>query len=137
MIDMAALIGPKGAPGVDVTFRMFPRRGAERWLLETRFRHPWHLETWPQANRRARTIYHVARLLGGTGAQFPSRRISLRVVKGSPYDLFRARFDALGVFLGTPGPNRKFIRERRRQVLVHQSGDQPKDLSIPGMRRQP
>lgn len=106
---MTALIGPKGAPGADVTFRIFPRRGAERWLLETRFRRPWHLETWPQASRRARIIYRVARLLGVAGAQLPSRRISLRVVKGSPYDLFSARFDALGVFLGTPGPNRKFV----------------------------
>lgn len=109
MIDLAPLIGPADAGGQTVAFRVFPGRGCERWLLDASYRRPWHLETWPQANLRARIIYRVARLLGGLGFRFPSRRIMLTVADGSPYQKFRERFDALGVFLGTPGPNRKFV----------------------------
>lgn len=109
MIDLTALIGPSGAPSYDLTFRVFPRLGPERWLLEVHYRRPLHLETWPQANRRARIIYRVARILGAFGLHLPSRQIVLRIAQGSPYDIYRQRFDALAVFLGTAGPNRKFV----------------------------
>lgn len=108
-MDLSALIGPKGAPGYEVKFRVFPRRGTERWMLETRFRRPWHLETWPLANRRARAIYRVAWLFGAVGIHLPSRKISLMVGHESLYQRLRSQFKALGVFLGTPGPNRKLI----------------------------
>lgn len=109
MIDLPLLFGPRGAPGQIITFRLFPRRARERWLLETRFRRPWHLETWPQASRRARTIYRIAQLLGALGIHLPSRRMTLSISNGSLYAILRARYEALGIFLGTPGPNRKVV----------------------------
>lgn len=109
MIDLPSLFGPRGAPGQSTNFRLFPRRGRDRWLLETRFRRPWHLETWPQASRRARIIYRVAQLLGTLGIHLPSRRVTVSISNGSLYAVLRARFEALGVFLGTPGPNRKVV----------------------------
>jgi len=109
MIKLPALFGPEDAPGQSATFRLFPRRGRDRWLLETRFRRPWHLETWPQASRRARIIYRVAQLLGMLGIQLPSRRVTVSISNGSLYAALRARFEALGIFLGTPGPNRKVV----------------------------
>ena len=109
MIDLTPLLGPQNATGQKTSFRVFPRHGGERWLLDTKYRKPWHLETWPQANLRARVIYRAARLLGYLGIQLPSRRTSLIVADGSLYQRLRSRFDTLGVFLGTPGPNRKFV----------------------------
>lgn len=109
MIDLPSLFGPRGAPGQRATFRLFPRYGRERWLLETRFRRPWQLETWPQASCRAQIIYRVAQLLGALGIHLPSRRVTVSISNGSLYAVLRARFDALGVFLGTPGPNRKVV----------------------------
>jgi hypothetical protein len=67
------------------------------------------LETWPQASRRARIIYHAAQLLGTLGIHLPSRRVTVSISNGSLYALLRARFEALGIFLGTPGPNRKVV----------------------------
>lgn len=109
MIDLPSLFGTRDAPGESTTFRLFPRRGRDRWLLETRFRRPWYLETWPQASRRARIVYCAAQLLGTLGLHLPSRRVTVSISKGSLYAVLRARFEALGVFLGTPGPNRKFV----------------------------
>ena len=109
MIKLPALFGPEDAPGQSATFRLFPRRGRDRWLLETRFRRAWHLETWPQANRRARVIYRAAQVLGAFGVHLPSRRVTVSISNGSLYAALRARIEALGIFLGTPGPNRKFV----------------------------
>lgn len=109
MIDSPALFGRQGAPGQTTTFRVFPRQSPYRWLLETRFRRPWHLETWPQANRRARIIYRAAQLLGAFGLHLPSQQVTVSITNDSLYALLSARFEALGVFLGTPGPNRKIV----------------------------
>lgn len=109
MIDSPALFGRQCAPGQTTTFRVFPRQSPYRWLLETRFRRPWHLETWPQANRRARIIYRAARLLGAFGLHLPSQQVTVSITNDSLYALLSARFEALGVFLGTPGPNRKIV----------------------------
>ncbi len=109
MIDLPSLFGPWGAPGQLTTFRLFPRRARDRWLLETRFRRPWHLETWPQASQRARIIYRAAQILGALGIHLPSRRVTVSISNGSLYAVLRARFEALGIFLGTPGPNRKVV----------------------------
>lgn len=109
MIDSPALFGRQGAPGQTTTFRVFPRQAPYRWLLETRFRRPWHLETWPQANRRARIIYRAAQLLGAFGLHLPSQQVTVSITNDSLYALLSAQFEALGVFLGTPGPNRKVV----------------------------
>lgn len=109
MIDLAPLFGPQTAAGQTATFRVFPRNGTERWLLDVRYRRPWHLETWPQANLRARMIYRAAWLLALVGLHLPSRRLTLTIADCSLYAQLYARFEALGVFLGTPGPNRKFV----------------------------
>jgi len=109
MIDFAPLFGPQTAAGQTATFRVFPRSGTERWLLEAHYRRPWHLETWPQANLRARMIYRAAWLLALVGLHLPSRRLTLTIADSSLYSQLYARFGALGVFLGTPGPNRKFV----------------------------
>jgi hypothetical protein len=124
MIRTPALFGPEDAPGQTVGFRLFPHRGPERWLLEDSYRRPWHLETWPQANRRARLIYRAARLIGALGLHLPSRRLSVMVANGSLYAQLRARFDALGVFLGTSGPNRKI-------VVFAQDGDKAWFIKVP------
>jgi hypothetical protein len=109
MIDLEPLFGSQELPGQDVEFRVFPRTGTERWMLETKFSRPWHLETWPRANFRAHAIYLTARIMGVFRLQLPSRRITVTIASNSAYAVFRERFDALGVFLGTPGPNRKFV----------------------------
>jgi len=121
MIKLHALFGPEDAPGQSGTFRLFPRRGRDRWLLETRFRRPWHLETWPQASHRARIIYCVAQLLGMLGIQLPSRRVTVSISNGSLYASLRVRFEALGIFLGTQGPNRKvviFAKDKDRSWFI-------------------
>jgi hypothetical protein len=100
---------------------LFPRRSRDRWLLETRFWRPWHLETWPQSSRRARIIYRAVQLLGVLGLQLPSRRVTVKISNGSLYAALREQFEALGIFLGTPGPNRKvvvFARNRDRSWFI-------------------
>lgn len=109
MIDLTPLLGPPDAPGTAIEFRLFPRSGRERWLLEASYQRPWHLETWPRANLRAQLIYSAARLLGIVGLHLPSRCLTLNVARGSAYDSLRSKFDTLAVFLGTPGLNRKFV----------------------------
>lgn len=109
MIDLSPLIGTRGGPGTVIKFRVFPGSGRERWLLEARYRRPWHLETWPRTNWRAKAIYEAARILGLLGLHLPSRYVTLKVAHGSIYDQLRTKFDVLAVFLGTPGPNRKFV----------------------------
>lgn len=109
MIDLTPLMGPQDGAGTLVTFRVFSSNGRERWLLEDRYRRPWHLETWPRANVRAHAIYYAARLLGMVRIHLPSKRIVLNVTRGSVYDKFRIKFDKLSVFLGTPGLDRKFV----------------------------
>lgn len=109
MIDVPTLFGFQRGPGQFVSFRLFPRSERARWLLETRFRRPWHLETWPQANRRARVIYRAARLLGMLGVHLPYRSVKIYIANDSLYAALRGQFKALGVFLGTPGPNRKVV----------------------------
>ena len=109
MIDLAPLIGPPDELGVYIAFRVFPKKGRERWLLELRYWRPWHLETWPRANLRAHGIYAAARFLGFAGIHLPFRRVTLSVARGSAYDEFRQSFDKLSVFLGTPGLNQKFV----------------------------
>lgn len=110
MIDLSPLFGPADAVGAQpFDFRVFPKTGAERWLLETTQRRPWHLKTWPRANRRARLIYRVAWGLGALGLHLPFRVETYTVAPRSAYTQLRERFDRLGIFLGTPGPNRKIV----------------------------
>ncbi len=110
MIDMEALFGaPDETEGEKVSFRVFPRRGPARWLLERRYKRPWHLKTWPRANFRARLIFRTAWAISYLGLHLPSRRIDITVAPNSPYAELRRNYNHLGIFLGTPGPNRKII----------------------------
>jgi thiamine kinase-like enzyme len=54
-------------------------------------------------------IYRIAWMLGAFGLYLPSRVARFDVVPGSTYTQLRDEFDRLGIFLGTPGPNRKFV----------------------------
>lgn len=110
MIDLSPLFGPEDTDGtLPCTFRIFPKVGAGRWMLETTQRRPWHLKTWPRANLRARVIYRVAWVLGVFGIYLPSRLETYSVDQGSAYAQIREAYDHLGIFLGTPGPNRKIV----------------------------
>jgi hypothetical protein len=123
MNDFASFFGAADVSGAqhEVEFRAFPRQGEPRWLVEARFRRPWYLKTWPRANRRARLIYRCVWALSLLGLPIASRRIVVPVTSGSPYDLLRKNFARLGIFLGTPGPNRKivvFAERKDRSVFV-------------------
>jgi len=110
MIDLSHLLGPADAPDVAFcTFRVFPKAGSERWMLEADQRRPWHLKTWPRANLRARMIFRMAWVLGALGLHLPSRIETYPVAPGSAYAQLQAEFERLGIFLGTPGPNRKIV----------------------------
>ena len=110
MINLSPLFGnQKVDDASSFDFRVFPKSGPERWMLEARHRRPWHLKTWPRANLRARVINRVAWAMGHFGLHMPSRMETLSVVDGSTYGQLRQEFDHLGIFLGTPGPNRKIV----------------------------
>lgn len=110
MINFEPLFGPQSTTNGDkVTFRVFPRKGPGRWMLDTCYRKPWHLKTWPRANARARMINRLVWALSWFGLHLPSQRISLTIADGSPYAQLRHEFDCIGIFLGTPGPNRKIV----------------------------
>lgn len=110
MIDTTPLFGSAQAPGSQsLPFRVFSPNGAARWLLDTGQSRPWHLKTWPRANLRARIIHRAAWTLGSIGLHLPHRVTSYSVAPESAYAQLRAGFDRLGVFLGTPGPNRKIV----------------------------
>lgn len=112
MIDLSPLfgIGPQDDNlHDDVAFRVFPKSGPPRWLLEARFRAPWHLKTWPRANLRARLIHRAAWTMARFGMHLPSRVERFSVDATSVYRTLGSEFDNLGIFLGTPGPNRKFV----------------------------
>lgn len=110
MIDLSPLFGdPKAGDASSFDFRVFPKSGPPRWMLEARHGKPWHLKTWPRANLRARVINRVAWAMGHFGLHMPSRMETLPVVAGSTYGQLRQEFDHLGIFLGTPGPNRKIV----------------------------
>lgn len=110
MIDLDVLFGAEGADDAQaLSFRVFPKRGKARWMLETSECRPWHLKTWPRANLRARLIFRVAWAMSYLGLHLPSRRVDIMVAPGSPYAELRRHYSHLGVFLGTPGPNRKIV----------------------------
>ncbi|MCU4653758.1 aminoglycoside phosphotransferase family protein [Roseibacterium sp. SDUM158016] len=110
MIDLSPLFGRENTPGAEhLAFRVFPKTGTERWMLDATERFPWHLKTWPRANMRARWIYRAAWALGFLGLHLPSRVLSFPIAANSPYAQLRTEFDRLGIFLGTPGPNRKIV----------------------------
>lgn len=110
MIDLSPLFGEHvDGKREDLAFRVFPKVGPERWLLETSYRTPWHLKTWPRANLRARLIYRAAWTIARFGIHLPSRVERFAVAVDSPYAKLCAEFDHLGIFLGTPGPNRKIV----------------------------
>ena len=109
MIDRTVLFGAPEDATETRTFRVFPKSGPDRWMLETRFRKPWHLKTWPRANFRARIINRVAWTMGALGLHLPARIEPVPVAPGSPYARLAAEYERLGIFLGTPGPNRKIV----------------------------
>jgi len=110
MIDLSPLVGePDADDGLELTFRVFPKTGRERWMLEMQYSKPWHLKTWPRVNLRARLIYAVAQVLSWIGLSLPHRKITIPVAPDAPYWKLRQEFVRLGIFLGTPGPNRKFV----------------------------
>jgi len=78
-------------------------------MLGASQRRPWHLKTWPRANLRAKLIYRTAWALGRFGLHLPSRLEQYHVTPRSLYAQLEEQFDQLGIFLGTPGPNRKFV----------------------------
>lgn len=121
MIDLSPLFGKPESGAGALELRVFPARGQPRWLLEPRFRRPWHLETWPRVNRRARLIYRVARALGAVGLHLPSRRLMVPCAASSAYARLRQEYPHLGVFLGTAGRDRKivvFAANRQSSVFV-------------------
>jgi hypothetical protein len=110
MIDLDLLFGSQDTvDGTQIVFRVFPRKGRARWMLEKHYRRPWHLKTWPRANARARIINRMAWVLSWFGLHLPSRCMSVVVTDDSPYAELRRKFDHIGIFLGTPGPNRKIV----------------------------
>lgn len=110
MIDLSPLFGsPDAHEGTSCLFRVFPKTGRERWMLDTSQRRPWHLKTWPRANLRAKVIYNTAWALGTVGVHLPARLERYDVAPGSLYAELQDQFEHLGIFLGTPGPNRKFV----------------------------
>lgn len=110
MIDLSPLFGsPESNNGTSCLFRVFPRAGRERWMLEKSQLRPWYLKTWPRANLRAKVIYKTAWTLGTLGLHLPSRLEKYQVARESVYAQLQDQFENLGIFLGTPGPNRKFV----------------------------
>lgn len=110
MIDLSPLFGSHDAPEKqNLAFRVFPRSGAERWMIESNQKRPWHLKTWPRASFRARLIHQGAWALGTVGLHLPHRSETFSIANDSPYGQLRDQFDQLGIFLGTPGPNRKIV----------------------------
>lgn len=125
MIDLSPLFGsPEANDGAGYLFRVFPKTGRERWMLDTSQRRPWHLKTWPRANMRANVIYNTAWTLGTLGVHLPCRLEQHHVASGSLYAKLQDEFEDLGIFLGTPGPNRKF-------VLYAGRGDESYFLKVP------
>lgn len=107
--DAALLFGQSGVESQTKDFLVFPYTGTPRWLLEARFRRPWHLKTWPRVNRRAKIIYTVAWLLSFFGVSLPARKIKIHVAPDSLYATLSKEFDHLGIFLGTPGLSQKVV----------------------------
>lgn len=110
MIDLAPLFGAAESDESEVVeFRVFPKTGPPRWMLESRFRSPWHLKTWPRAGLRARLIHRAAWTLSMVGVHFPCRKMSVSVSAESAYKKIQCDFSRIGIFLGTPGENRKLV----------------------------
>lgn len=125
MIDLSPLFGsPEANEGIPYLFRVFSKAGRERWMLDTSQRRPWHLKTWPRVNRRAKVIYSTAWTLGTLGVHLPSRIERYDVAPGSLYIKLQDQFEHLGIFLGTPGPNRKI-------VLYAGRGDESYFIKVP------
>jgi len=121
MIDLHPLFGEPIPGDKTLNMRVFPAKGPPRWLLESRSRRPWHLETWPRVNRRARLIYRLARVLGAVGLHLPSRRLMMPCAASSAYAQLQQAYPHLGVFLGTAGRDRKivvFAANRQSSVFV-------------------
>lgn len=109
-MDFEPLFGKgSGTDAVELDFRFFPSRDAPRWLLESRFRRPWHLKTWPRTSPRARLIYRALWAASYLGLRSSSKRVTIKADPSSIYMTLRDQSDALSVFVGTPGPNRKFV----------------------------
>lgn len=125
MIDLSPLFGsPEASDGAGRMFRVFPKTGRERWMLDSSQRRPWHLKTWPRANMRAKVIYNTAWTLGTFGVHLPCRLERYHVASGSLYAQLQDKFENLGIFLGTPGPNRKI-------VLYAGRGDESYFIKVP------
>lgn len=93
----------------DFEFRVFYKAGRPQWLLEKKFHKPWHLETWPQTNLKTKISCWIFKLFPNLYFSLFSKLIKIRVSKGSLYSELKKKYKALGIFLGTPGPNSKLV----------------------------
>lgn len=93
----------------EVQFRAFPKKGNPRWLLEESYETPWHLKTWPRSNLRAQFAYYLILGLSKFGWHLPHRKLTISVGNSSLYAKIRSEWQDVGVFLGSPGPNRKLV----------------------------
>lgn len=121
MMDMTFLFGGTSNKYNIYDFRAFPSNGPTRWLLESRYRKPWHLNTWPRSSLKSRTVFRGVWALSTFGILPPSSTISISCNEASPYAMFQRDFDKLGVFLGTPGSNRKivvFAENKEQSVFI-------------------
>lgn len=110
MTNLEPIFGAsEGSDMVDLDIRFFPNASNPRWILESRFKRPWHLKTWPRTSLRARLIYRAVWAASFLGLRMQSSRAVVKADPASIYMKLREDNDVLSVFVGTPGPNRKFV----------------------------
>jgi len=93
----------------NIPFRVFSANGHARWLLEANQTRPWHLRIWPTTTLKAKVYTGAAWLVARFGVLPPSAAADFPCNADSNYASIRKDFDRVGVFLGTPGPNRKIV----------------------------
>lgn len=107
--ELQSLFQVEGEVCEVINFKLFYKNSNPYWLLEEKYQTPWHLETWPLTNLKARIAYCLSRLFPKLYYRFCSKVAQISVTKGSLYAELAQKYDGLGVFLGTPGPNSKIV----------------------------
>jgi hypothetical protein len=90
-------------------FHLFKIAGAPRWMIDAGEHFPWHLKTWNTTTYRSKLVKLFLILFWYMRLPLLSEKVVVQVHEGSLFEEIISQFQNIGIFIGTPGLNRKII----------------------------
>lgn len=93
----------------EAEFYVFTVNGVPRWMISTDECCPVHLKTWSTTTLKAKLTKLFLHVLWYIRLPLLSKKIVVRIHEGSIYKKIQKNYENIGIFIGTPGLNRKII----------------------------